>query len=306
MQQEPTYKFMSATGTLPYTMTNDYMFRIVIQRDQETLINLICSILHLSREEVKSVHIENPITPGEAIDDKEYQLDILVTLNDNTYINLEMQVENYNNWSMRSLAYLARKFDNLSRGADYSEIKPVYHIGFLDYTLFENHPEFFARYQVRNAVDNYLYTDKFNLFVIELRHIELATEADKQYGIDIWARLFKAKTWEEIKMITKDNPSMNSTAETIFMSNSDENIRELCRRREDAIAHEQYQKNKIQSLTAENSELKDENAELKGENTELKDENSGLKDENSELKDENSELKAEVERLKSLLNQNNQ
>ena len=100
-------------------------------------------------------------------------------------------------------------------------------------------------------------------------------------------------------MITKDNPSMNSTAETIFMSNSDENIRELCRRREDAIAHEQYQKNKIQSLTAENSELKDENAELKGENTELKDKNSGLKN-------ENSQLKAEVERLKSLLNQNNQ
>ena len=34
----------------------------------------------------------------------------------------------------------------------------VYHIGFLDFTLFEDHPEFFARYQLRNAVDNYLYT----------------------------------------------------------------------------------------------------------------------------------------------------
>ena len=113
MSNKQTYKYLSATGKLPYTMTNNYMFRIVIQRDQETLINLICSILHLSKANVKSVHIENPITPGEAIDDKEYQLDILVTLNDNTYINLEMQVENYNNWSMRSLAYLARKFDNL-------------------------------------------------------------------------------------------------------------------------------------------------------------------------------------------------
>lgn len=52
-------------------------------------------------------------------------------------------------------------------------------------------------------------------------------------------------------MITKDNPTMNSTAESIYMSNADENIRELCRRREDAIAHEEYQKKKIQELTDE-------------------------------------------------------
>ena len=31
-------------------------------------------------DEVRKVRIENPVTPGEAIDEKEYQLDILVTL----------------------------------------------------------------------------------------------------------------------------------------------------------------------------------------------------------------------------------
>ncbi len=246
MQSNTNYKFMSAKGKLPYNMTNDYMFRIVLQRDRETLVSLICSVLHLSREEVLDVTIENPITPGEAIDEKEYQLDIYVSLNNNTYINIEMQVINYNNWPLRSLAYLCRKFDNLHKGEDYSIIKPVYQIGFLDFTLFENHPEFFATYQMRNSNDNHLYTDKFNLLVVELNHTNMATAEDKAFGIDTWARLFKATTWEEIKMITKDNPSMNSTAESIYMSNSDENIRELCRRREDAIAHENYQKKLIQ------------------------------------------------------------
>ena len=101
--------------------------------------------------------------------------------------------------------------------------------------------------------------------MIELNHTDLATDVDKQYGIDTWARLFKATTWEEIKMITQKNPSMNSTAETIFMSNPDENIRELCRRREDAIAHENYQKKLIQDLTDEVSTLTDENASLADE-----------------------------------------
>ncbi len=262
MQENTNFKFMSAEGKLPYNMTNDYMFRIVLQRDRETLIGLICSVLHLSKEDVLNVKIENPITPGEAIDEKEYQLDLYVSLNNNTYVNLEMQVINYNNWPLRSLAYLCRKFDSVQRGEDYSTIKPVYQIGFLDFTLFKDHPEFFATYQLRNAKDGHVYTDKFNLLVVELSHTNLATDNDKKYGIDTWARLFKATTWEEIKMITSEHPSMNSTAESIYISNSDEQIRELCRRREDAIAHENFQKKKIQELTDALAEATSQNAKL--------------------------------------------
>ena len=49
----------------------------------------------------------------------------------------------------------------------------------------------------------------------------MATAEDMSNHIDTWARLFKATTWEEIKMITKDNPSLNSTAESIYLSNTD-------------------------------------------------------------------------------------
>ena len=73
-------------------------------------------------------------------------------------------------------------------------------------------------------------------------------------------------------MLTKENPSMNSAAESIYLSNSDENIRELCRRREDAIAHENFQKKLIQNLTEENASLSNENAALSDENAALSDE----------------------------------
>ena len=35
----------------------------------------------------------NPILPGEAISNKEFVLDIQIFLNNNTYLNLELQVE---------------------------------------------------------------------------------------------------------------------------------------------------------------------------------------------------------------------
>ena len=239
------YQYMNATGEIKYNMTNDYMFRMVLQRDKNTLTNLISCVLDIPLHMILDVKIENVIEPGAAINNKEYQLDIMVLLNGNTYINLEMQVVNYNNWPERSLSYLCRRFDNVSRGKDYSTVKPVYHIGFLDYTLFENHPEFFAKYQIRNAQDGYLYTDKFNLYVVELNNINLASDYDKRLGIDSWAKLFKATTWEEIQMIAEDNPSMKSTAESIYLSNSDFAIQEQCRAREDAIAHEKFQKELI-------------------------------------------------------------
>jgi len=264
------YQYEQATGALKYTLTNDYLFRMVLQRDNETLIMLICSVLHLSRDQVIDATIDNPIEPGKSIDDKEYQLDIVVKLNGNITINLEMQVVNYHNWSARSLCYLCRKFDSVARGEDYNAAQPVYQIGFLDFTLFEDHPEFFARYQMRSASDGYLYTDKFNLFVVELRHTDMATEEDKLYGIDVWAKLFKATTWEEIKMITQSNPSLNSAAEALFVSTANQDILEQCRIREDNIAHEKYQAEKIQSLTEENESLIDENESLTNENERLR------------------------------------
>ena len=268
-KQNQKYRYLSASGKIPYNMTNDYMFRIVLQRDKETLKMLICSILHLSLEEIKDIIIENVINPGDAIDEKEYQMDVMVLLNNNTHINLEMQVANYKNWPERSVAYLSRKFNDLSRGKDYSKIEPVYHIGFLDFAPFEYHSEFFAKYHIRNDRDNFLYTDKFNLYVIELNRTDLATEDDKRYSIDVWAQFFKATTWEEIQMITKDNPSMNSTAESVYLSNSDFIIRERCRAREDAIIHEKYQAERIEALTSENNYLTSKNNALTSENSAL-------------------------------------
>lgn len=128
-------------------------------------------------------------------------LDIELILNNLTIINLEMQVINEHNWPERSLTYLCRSFDNLNAGEAYQNVKPAIQIGFLDFTLFPDHPEFFATYNFLNVKNYSLYSDKIQLSVLDLTCIHLATEEDKFYQIDYWASLFKATTWEEIKML---------------------------------------------------------------------------------------------------------
>ena len=228
-----TLDFQNATGNIPFNMTNDYMFRAVLQKNNKVLRGLICSLLHLKEDDVLSVTITNPIILGDALEDKEFRLDINVILNDKTYINLEMQVANELNWKNRSISYLCRSYDQLHRGQDYSEAKPVIHIGFLDYTLFEEHPEFFATYKLMNVKNQHIYSDNFTLSVVDLTQIDLATAEDRAFQIDYWAALFKAKTWEDIKMLAKNNEYLEEASKTLFQLSADEQIKKRCLDREE-------------------------------------------------------------------------
>lgn len=183
--------------------------------------------------------VTNPILLGavqtEDFDGKTFVLDINVLLNDQTLINLEMQVADYRNWPERSMAYLCRNFDRLQSGQDYMEIKPTIHIGFLDFTLFPEHPEFYATYMMMNVKNHHIFTDRIALSVVNLKHMELATQEDREWKIDYWASLFKATTWEELKMLAEQNPVMGDAAETIYELTADEAIREQCKAREKQI-----------------------------------------------------------------------
>lgn len=79
----------------------------------------------------------------------------------------------------------------------------------------------------------HVYSDNFTLGVVDLSRIDLATEEDKKYYIDYWAKLFKASTWEEIIMLASKNKYMNEASNTIFQLSADEQIRKQCRDREE-------------------------------------------------------------------------
>ncbi|MCI7130073.1 MAG: Rpn family recombination-promoting nuclease/putative transposase [Lachnospiraceae bacterium] len=238
--------FQTASGPIPYNLTNDYMFHIVLQENEFVLRGLIGSLLQLDQSEIKSVKVTNPITLGDEIDSKVFVLDIHVLMNDDTVINLEMQIVRQEYWPERSLSYLCRSYDSLYRGEEYGKAKRAIHIGILDFTLFKENPEFYASNKLLNVKNHHLFSDKFILNVLDLTKIELATDEDRLCEIDHWARLFRAKTWEDLRMIAEKNQYMNEAAAEIYMRNSDENIREQCLAREEYWKHERWVRNQME------------------------------------------------------------
>ena len=270
-------------------MTNDYLFRALLQRNNLVLKELICALLHMDEADISSVIITNPIRLGDSIDNKTFVLDINVILNQHHIINLEMQVINLNNWQDRSLSYLARNFDHLKKGEDYQLTHPVIQIGLLDYTLFPDHPEFYSTYQFLNVKNHTLYSDKLRISVLDLSRIDLATEEDRQYQLDHWAALFKAKTWEELQMLAQNNNYFKEASETVYELTQEEQIRQQCLARED---YNRTMKGIENNFAAQKHEIATLKADLANANQQISEQSQQLSEKDQQLSDYQQHIQA--------------
>ena len=229
-------------------MTNDYLFRALLQENNHVLKSLVCALLHLDENVVSKVEIKNPILLGKSITRKEFILDVKVMVDDKQIADIELQVVNYGNWEERSLSYLSRAFDNVNRGRDYSEAIPVTQIGILDYTPKPELPLFYYSNAFRcNLNPEVVYSSKMQIAVLDLTRISQATETDKAYHLDKWAQLFKATTWKELKAMVKQSTVFSEAVRTIAGLAYDEQIMEQYRAAEDFIANERSQQERLNS-----------------------------------------------------------
>lgn len=290
--------FYTATGALRFTMTNDAMFHIVFEANREALKAFLCSLLRLNIKEISSVEVTNPIEFGNSVYSKSFLLDLRLLLNNRTVINLEMQVENLSFWKERSVGYLCRSFDGLNKGDSYLNTKPAIHIGILNFDLFPEHPEFYATYHLSNDITHKKYSDSLRLSVLQLKYTDIATEEDRHWELDLWAKFFRADSWEVIHTLAEKNPYIASAAQTIYRVSEDERIRIMCEAREEGEKTQrtlellrQMERDKAeQELRQINQELQQTKQELQQTNHELQQTNHELQQANHELHQTTHEL----------------
>ena len=87
--------------------------------------------------------------------------------------------------------------------------------------------------------------------MIYLNRTELATETDKSYEIDLWGRMFKSTTQEEIDMLAQQNEYLKEAASGIAVLTEDEQILQQCQAREDFEYWERMRENKYKRDLAE-------------------------------------------------------
>ena len=232
----PYLPLSGRSGKLPFMLTNDSMFKVVLQTDETILCALLCSLLDLTPGDIHSIVITNPFVPGATIEDKDTILDIRLILNGDRLINLEIQIKNKGDWPERSLCYLCRAFDNPQKGASYLNVTPAHHIGILNFSLPHVQKEFYSHYLMINEKTHEIFSDKLRLSVLNLTQAGLATEHDRQSGLTRWAAAFKARTWEEYQMLAEEDVLFQKVSDALYLLSENREVAEQCRRIQEAEA----------------------------------------------------------------------
>ena len=172
---------------------NDFAFKRIFGDEQhkEVLISFLNSVLDLSGErEVVEVQIVDPYQVPRLKQFKETILDIEATCQSGRQFIVEMQVEHQHHFYKRALYYSSKAYaEQLKIGVDFTELKPVYFIGVLNFEAMAG-SRYLSRHQILDAE-----THEQHLYDFEFCFIELPKftkhESELQSVVDKWIFFLK-------------------------------------------------------------------------------------------------------------------
>ena len=307
-----------ATGEIPVTLRNDLMFHHVMQTSNNALKSLVCAAKGFKISDVKDVVIQNPIEIDESVSN-EIILDVLVTLNNNENLDIELQLYYDRDWINRSLLYLCRTFDSSLAANDkdlrkYERLKPTTLVAIIDKNICFPEKEFYSTYQLLNVKSHHPYSSHLTIKVLNLSHIELATDDDINSGLLGWAKIFLANTWKDISRIVEEYPFLKEVAMVMYEANADIKKQSLMRAHEEYLMRvrsaESYIKEAVDRADRAEAELAQKNADIAKKDADIakKDADIAKKDadiakKDADIADKDSRiraLEAEIEKLRAM------
>lgn len=216
--------------------TNDFVFKKIFgeRKNEDILKDLIESIL--TNMEIKKVEVDKDVTlERKQITDKLGILDVVATLNDNTRVNIEMQVKDYYDTIERSLFYGTGIYhDSLTAGKEYIDIPKSVAIWITDYDVFTEGP-FHERAFLKRDYENIILTDKLEMHYIQLSKFRKKCKRIST-KLEEWLTFIENENMEELSMI-KNKYVKKAEKELEYLS-GDAETRRLAQLREKAIRDE--------------------------------------------------------------------
>ena len=145
-----------------------------------------------------------------------------------------------------------------------------------------------------------IYSDKFSLYVLDLSQIDLATEEDCFWQVDEWAKLFKATTWEEIKMIADKNEYLTETSNTLCDLYADRNVRERCL---DRIEYNLRMKRYEDDIARKDKALEEKDKTIEENERTIKENERAIKEQSRALNEKDALVKKLMEEIAELKQQ---
>ena len=165
----------------------------------------ISDVLGIPVEEIRSVRLANTFLWKQHQKQKQGIVDAVVELNNDSKVNIELQIEALSYWDKRSLFYLSKLFtEGLLSGQKYQKLRRCICISVLGFNL-DDRPEYHKVYRLRDE-KGHEFSDMLEFHVIELNKPLGSTGR-----MDEWIQLFNTETEEELEMLEANTRNVGIT-----------------------------------------------------------------------------------------------
>ena len=208
-------------------------------KNNDILADFLATVLGIGVEEITSIEIlDNEMIP-ETLISKFSRLDLKLTLNGRTSVNIEIQVLNYSNYKERTLFYWAKVYtEELQKSEDYVNLKNVIAINVIDFNLFDC-KEYHSTFKIFEEHRQELLTDKLRIDFLELK------KAKKERGImtdkkQMWMDFLNsnAEDDETLDSLATKSPVMKKAVAVLRQMSADEKELYEIEQREKAMRDE--------------------------------------------------------------------
>ena len=153
------------------------------------LINGVMARARLRR--VREIRILNPFRPKESPEGRVAILDVSARDDQDTDLLIEMQMLAHESFPERLMYYLAKHYSQmLGEGQQYSELRSVHLICFIDDRLFTTHDAFYSRYRLIDRELGTEFSSHWTIHVIELPKFHLSL-SELRDDLDRWCYFLK-------------------------------------------------------------------------------------------------------------------
>ena len=211
----------------------DLVFKKIFanENDLEPLRALLADILNLDIAHIQLVELQ-PTELNLEISTKLPRLDVRARLNDNTYVNIEVQLASDSGFLSRLLHYLCGMyFASFNSGDVYTKPTRCISIAILNYNLLKDEEAWFNSYSLANCVSGKKLTNSLEMHFLELlkfnekKAVENLRNGVKLKPVDKWSLLFRTKDETVLDLLAEQEPIMTEITQKISSVTEEERIR---------------------------------------------------------------------------------
>ncbi|MCK9443949.1 MAG: Rpn family recombination-promoting nuclease/putative transposase [Tissierellaceae bacterium] len=227
---------------------SDIIFKALFGREEENskiiLMDFLNKILELDGEmKIKEIIHLSPFNIQEFDGDKGSILDIKIKTEREERINIEVQLNNADDFRKRSLYYWSKMYaETINEGESYERLKKSIVINLLDFNLIHETEKYHTIYKIREIEEGFNLTEDLEIHYIELKKFEKLIEWESNgkelEEVELWLTFIK-KTGKEgaetlLEKLVERSETIKMAKEMLEKISGDELLRQKYYAREKA------------------------------------------------------------------------